>query len=79
MFRWPGRVCGLRRRGNLPETHDDVPRISDDAWEHDDYVRWSIALPADLAERLAIEAQRHGVSVGDLLIEYAEEGLRRPA
>jgi hypothetical protein len=35
-------------------------------------------LPADLAERLAIEAHRRGVSVGDLLIEYAEDGLRRP-
>jgi hypothetical protein len=63
----------------LPETHDDVPRISGDAWERDDYVRWSIALPADLAERLAIEAHRRGVSVGDLLIEYAEGSLRRPA
>jgi hypothetical protein len=79
MFGWTGTACGPRRGGSLSETHDDVPEISGDAWEHDDYVRWSIALPAGLAERLAIEAERRGASVGDLLIEYAEAGLQRPA
>jgi CopG-like RHH_1 or ribbon-helix-helix domain, RHH_5 len=49
-----------------------------DAWERDDYVRRSVVLPAELAERLAVEADRRGVSVSDLLAEYAEEGLRRP-
>ena len=46
------------------------------AWEHDDYVHRSVMLPAGLAERLAAEAERRGVSVSDLLIEYAEAGLR---
>jgi hypothetical protein len=48
-----------------------------DVWESDDYVRRSVVIPVELAERLAAEAGRRGVSVGDLLIEYAEEGLRR--
>jgi hypothetical protein len=53
-----------------------VPETPDGAWESDDYVRRSIILPAGLAERLAAEAERRGVSVSDLLITYAEEGLR---
>jgi hypothetical protein len=47
-----------------------------DAWEHDDYVHRTVILPAALAERLAAEAQRRDISVSDLLIEYAEAGLR---
>lgn len=46
------------------------------AWEHDDYVHRSVVLPAGLSERLAAEAERRDVSVSDLLIEYAEAGLR---
>ena len=46
-----------------------------EAWEHDDYVHRSVMLPAGLAERLAAEAERRGVSVSDLLIEYAEAAL----
>jgi hypothetical protein len=30
-----------------------------------------------MAERLAAEAERRGLSVSDLLIEYADDGLRR--
>jgi hypothetical protein len=55
------------------------PIVSDlrhEAWEHDDYVRRSVLMPGELAGRLAAEAERRGVSVGDLLIEYAEAGLR---
>ena len=47
-----------------------------EAWEHDYYVRRSVVLPAALAERLAAEAERRDISVSDLLIEYAEAGLR---
>ncbi len=47
-----------------------------EAWEHDDYVHRSVVLPAPLAEQLAAEAERRGISVSDLLIEYAEAGLR---
>ncbi len=47
-----------------------------DAWEHDDYVQRSVMLPAALAERLAAEAEQRDISVSDLLIEYAEAGLR---
>jgi hypothetical protein len=54
-----------------------LPETPDDAWESDDYVRRSVVLPAGLAERLAIEAGRRGLSVSDLLVEYAEAGLRR--
>ena len=48
-----------------------------EAWESDDCVRRTVVLPAGLAEQLAAEAGRRGVSVSDLLAEYAAEGLRR--
>jgi len=47
-----------------------------EAWEHDDYVHRTVMLPAALAERLAAEAERRDMPVSDLLIEYAEAGLR---
>jgi hypothetical protein len=46
-------------------------------WERDDCVRRTVVLPTELAERLAAEAERRGLSISDLLIEYADEGLRR--
>jgi hypothetical protein len=56
----------------LSETPEDV-------WESDDCVRRTVVLPTELAERLAAEAERRGLSVSDLLIEYADEGLRGEA
>jgi hypothetical protein len=56
-----------------------VSEVPDDAWESDDCVRRTIVLPAVLAERLAGRAERRGVSISDLLAEYAEEGLERDA
>lgn len=49
----------------------------DEGWERDDCVRRTIVLPTGLAERLAAEAERCGLSVSDLLIEYADTGLQR--
>ena len=49
----------------------------EDVWESDDCVRRTIVLPTELAERLAAEAERRGLSISDLLIEYADEGLGR--
>ena len=49
----------------------------DAAWESDDCVRRSVVMTAVLAERLAAQAERRGLSISDLLAEYAEEGLRR--
>ena len=49
----------------------------DEVWESDDCVRRTVVLPAELAERLAAEAESRGLSISDLLIEYAEKGLRR--
>jgi hypothetical protein len=40
-------------------------------------VRRTVVLPVELAERLAAEAERRGLSVSDLLADYAEQGLRR--
>jgi len=40
-------------------------------------VRRTVMLPVGLAERLAAEAERRGLSVSDLLADYAEQGLRR--
>lgn len=58
------------RGGSLSETPEDV-------WESDDCVRRTVVIPTELAERLSAEAERRGVSVSELLIEYADEGLRR--
>jgi hypothetical protein len=54
-----------------------VTEVPDDAWESDDCVRRTMVMPAALAERLAARAEQRGLSVSDLLAEYAEEGLRR--
>jgi hypothetical protein len=56
----------------LSETPDDV-------WDSDDSVRRTVVIPTELAERLAAEAERRGLSVSDLLIEYADDGLRGEA
>lgn len=53
-----------------------MSETSDETWERDDCVRRTVVLPTELAERLAAEAERRGLSVSDLLIEYADEGLR---
>jgi hypothetical protein len=50
-----------------------------DVWESDDCVRRTVVLPIMLAERLAAQAERRGLSVSDLLAEYAEQGLQRDA
>jgi uncharacterized Fe-S cluster-containing radical SAM superfamily enzyme len=54
-----------------------VPEFSDEGWERDDSVRRTIVLPGDLAGQLAAEAGRRGISLSDLIAEYAEQGLRR--
>jgi hypothetical protein len=53
-----------------------MPEPNDEGWERDDSVRRTIVLPVELAERLAAKAGRRGISVSDLLAEYAEQGLR---
>jgi hypothetical protein len=54
-----------------------VSEKPEDVWESDDCVRRTVVIPTELAERLAAEAERRGLSVSDLLIEFADEGLRR--
>jgi hypothetical protein len=56
-----------------------VSETTDQAWESDDGVRRTVVMPIALAERLAAQAERRELSVSELLIEYAEEGLRRDA
>jgi hypothetical protein len=53
-----------------------VSETPGEAWESDDCVRRTVVLPVELAERLAAAAERRGLSVSDLLAEYAERGLR---
>jgi hypothetical protein len=48
-----------------------------EAWEGDDCVRRTVVFPMDLAEALAVQAAHRGLSVSDLLAEYAADGLRR--
>jgi hypothetical protein len=54
-----------------------VSDVADEAWESDDCVRRMVVLPIALAERLAARAEQRGLSVSDLLAEYAQEGLLR--
>jgi len=54
-----------------------VPEVRDEGWEPDDTVHRTIVLPGDLAGRLAAEAGRRGISLSELLAEYAEQGLRQ--
>ncbi len=54
-----------------------MPELSEEGWERDDTVRRTIVLLGDLAGRLAAEAGRRGISLSDLLAEYAEQGLRQ--
>ena len=54
-----------------------MSEFGDESWERDDGVRRTIVLPSDLAERLAAEAASRGISLSDLLTEYAEQGLRQ--
>ena len=48
-----------------------------EVWESDDNVRRTIVMPAVLLARLAASAERRDMSVSDLLVEFAEAGLRR--
>jgi hypothetical protein len=52
-----------------------VSELPDEVWESDDRVRRMLVLPAALAERLAARAEQRGLSVSDLLVEYAQDGL----
>ncbi len=54
-----------------------MTELPDEVWESDDYVRRTIVMPAVLVARLAASAERRGVSISDLLVEFAEAGLRR--
>ena len=56
-----------------------MPDTADPVWESDDYVRRTVVLPIGLAERLAARAEVRALSVSDLIVEYAAEGLRRDA
>ena len=54
-----------------------MSEVPDEVWESDDCVRRTVVLPVLLAERLAAEAERRGLSFSDLLVEYAQDGLDR--
>jgi hypothetical protein len=51
--------------------------VPDEAWESDDCIRRTVVMPAVLAERLAARAERRGVSVSELIVEYTQDGLDR--
>ncbi|MDX6390320.1 MAG: hypothetical protein QOJ73_1383 [Streptosporangiaceae bacterium] len=54
-----------------------VSETPGEAWESDDCVRRTVIMPNVLAELLAAQAERRGLSVSDLLVEYAQDGLQR--
>ena len=54
-----------------------MSETSDEVWESDDCVRRTVVIPTELAERLAAEAEKRGLSISDLLVEYADAGLRQ--
>ena len=70
MSPWPLPAPRRRKGKNMPEVPDEV-------WESDDCVHRTVVMPAALAERLAAAAERRGLSVSALLVEYAEAGLER--
>jgi hypothetical protein len=51
--------------------------VTEEAWERNDFVRRAVMMPAGLAERLAAQAERRGLSISELLVRYAEDGLQR--
>jgi len=54
-----------------------VSELPGEVRESDDSVCRTVVMAAGLAERLATQAERRGLSVSDLLAEYAQEGLAR--
>ena len=64
-------------RAVLPRKGGILSATPEEAWEEDDCVRRTVVIPVVLAERLAAQAGQRGLSVSDLLVEYAEIGLRR--
>jgi hypothetical protein len=54
-----------------------MSEVPHEVWERDDRVHRTVIMPAALAERLAAAAERRGLSISDLLAEYAEAGLER--
>jgi hypothetical protein len=54
-----------------------LSEVPDEAWESDDCIRRTVVMPAVLAERLAARAERRGVSVSELIVEYTQDGLDR--
>jgi hypothetical protein len=54
-----------------------LSEVPDEAWESDDCVSRTVVMPAALAERLAARAERRGLSVSELIVEYAQAGLDR--
>ena len=54
-----------------------MSEVTDEAWESNDLVRRAVMMPAGLAERLAAQAERRGLSISELLVRYAEDGLQR--
>ncbi len=54
-----------------------MSEIPNEAWEKDDCVRRTVVMPTALMEQLAARAEQRGLSISDLLAEYAREGLLR--
>ena len=54
-----------------------MSELPGEVWESDDTVCRTVVMAAELAERLAAQAERCGLSVSDLLAEYARAGLAR--
>ena len=54
-----------------------MSEVTEEAWESNDLVRRAVMMPAGLAERLAARAERRGLSISELLVRYAEDGLQR--
>jgi hypothetical protein len=48
----------------------------DSAWEQDEMVRRTVALPRTICEGIAAEAARRGLTVDELVAEYVAAGLR---
>jgi hypothetical protein len=54
-----------------------LSEVPGEAWESDECIRRTVVMPAVLAERLAARAEQRGLSVSELVVEYAQDGLDR--
>ncbi len=76
--RWSAYLRAVAQKAEADVIEADVVGLEFEGWESDELVRRTIAIPRQLAERLAAEAESRDLGINDLIIELAEQGLPKP-